>query len=345
MDCKKMGCSWPAGIPTPSANCMTKLIYLHKIFNLSRPWLNFTKRKRDNMVLLGWDPDGVAWQAGRMPDTYGRPWTELTPREITSARFLGYTPQTWESCNNVIDSPCLNRLEYIETEQRTWIWENLKPGIRERMVDLGWTDRTWFDGEEPAVIKANWIGINSITSQQRSSARILGWTQDTWSKCPTAGCVERFAYIKRRWNGLQWMQMKLSERQAWMLLGSTEALWNSGNSPSTAQLQWNELTPEQQIQAGFLGYNQGTWQGCNLAWGANDTDSGMNNTVDPNGPVRARMSIDRPYSEISGNIYGTAVADMPVSFIRVFESAVARALFCNNPPLSLDAYTYIGPDG
>jgi hypothetical protein len=297
------------------------------------------------MVTLGWDPDGVAWVAGRFPSTYGRPWVELTPNEIQAARFLGYTSQTWESCNNVIDSPCLDRLEYVEKEQRTWIWEQVKPGTRELLTDLGWTDKTWYDGEEPAVMKAAWTGLNSITNQQRSSARILGWTQDTWSKCPSAGCVERFDYIRRRWNGLKWMQLKLYEKNAWRLLGSDETLWNNGNLPATQQLQWKELTPEQQQQAGFLGYDEGTWQGCNLEWGANSTVGGANITVDPNAAVRARMSIDRPYSEISGNIYGTAVADMPVSFIRVFESAVARALFCGLPPLSLDASTYIGEDG
>jgi len=67
--------------------------------------------------------------------------------------------------------------------------------------------------------------------------------------------------------------------------------------------------------------------------------------VDPSGAVRARMFIDRPYSEISGNVYGKQVATMPTSFIRVFENAVARALFCGNPPLSMNPNTYMGLDG
>merc|ERR1712070_228089 len=61
----------------------------------------------------------------------------------------------------------------------------------------------------------------------------------------------------------------------------------------------------------------------------------------PNGAVRGRMYIDRPFSEISGNVYGKQVSTMPTSFIRVFENAVARALFCGNPPLSNDPNTYL----
>jgi hypothetical protein len=142
------------------------------------------------------------------------------------------------------------------------------------------------------------------------------------------------------------MQMKLSERRAWMLLGHSEQLWSSNNLPATMQKRWAELTPEQQGEAGFLGHSEGTWQGCNTDWVGRNATTGDNQTVvDPSGAVRGRMFIDRAYSEISGNVYGKQVASMPTSFIRVFENAVARALFCGNPPLSLDPQSYLGPDG
>jgi len=161
-----------------------------------------------------------------------------------------------------------------------------------------------------------------------------------------ATCLERFAYVKKRWKGIGWMQMKLSERRAWKLLGHSESLWNAGNNPSTMQMRWVELSPEQQKEAMFLGHSEGTWQGCNYGWtGRNTTGNATNGTVNPNDAVRGTMLIDRPYSEISGNVYGKQVATMPTSFIRVFEEAVGRALFCDNPPLSTDSSTYIGPDG
>jgi len=62
-------------------------------------------------------------------------------------------------------------------------------------------------------------------------------------------------------------------------------------------------------------------------------------------PVRARMTIDRPYSEISGNIYGTNLDDLPTSFISVFENGVGRALFCGNPAFSHDSATYVDDAG
>lgn len=342
-ECKQQ-CPWPQGVPMDSATCLSKMLYLHGKFNQSSPWVNISAMKRANLVLLGWDPDGNSWRAGRKPASYGRPWSELTVRERESATFLGYNSKLWHNCEGVADSPCLDRLEYLETQQRSWVWEEVFPGIRELLTDLGWQSRTWFEGEIPAVMKAEWLGL---TNMQRSSARILGYTQDTWRRCPDATCLDRFQYVNKRWLGIKWMEMKLSERRAWMLLGHSEALWNNqatSKIPPTMSQRWAELTPEQRLEANFLGHSEGTWQGCNTEWaGRNDTSNAT--TSDPSDAVRARMFIDRPYSEISGNVYGQQVANMPTSFIKVFESAVARALFCGNPPLSMNPATYIGTDG
>lgn len=341
-ECKKKGCPWPTGIPAISATCLAKMIYLESKFNETQPWANITQMKRDNLVLLGYDPDGNSWKAGRKPPSYGRPWAELTVREREAALFLGFTAQTWEKCEKDMDSPCLKRLEHIEVKMRTWVWEQQLYGTRERLSDLGWQSRTWFEGETPAVMKQPWMGL---TSMQRSSARILGYSQDTFRGCPDATCLDRFAYVQRRWKGIGWMEMKLSERRGWMLLGHSEALWRTGNLPGTMQKRWQELSPEQQLEATVLGHSEGTWQGCNTDWVGRNTTDDNSTMVDPSGAVRARMFIDRPYSEISGNVYGKQVATMPTSFIRVFENAVARALFCGNPPLSLNPATYIDSDG
>jgi len=342
MQCKRKNCMWPPGVPTLSSTCLVKMAYLESKFNNTRTWMNITQMQRDNLVLLGYDPDGNAWKSGRSPASFGRPWSELTVRERDAAMFLSYDMKIWENCEKATDSPCLQRLEHLEAKQGTYVWEALKAGTRERLGDLGWQSRTWFEGDTPAVMKAEWLGL---TSMQRSAARILGYSQDTWKSCPDATCLDRFAYTKKRWKGVGWMQMKLSERRAWMLLGHSESLWNGNNLASTMQKRWQELTPEQQQQAMFLGHSEGTWQGCNTDWTGRNVTTGANaTTVDPSGAVRARMRIDRPYSEISGNVYGKQVASMPTSFIRVFENAIARALFCGNPPLSFDPKSYLGAD-
>lgn len=344
IDCKKERCQWPTGLPRASASCLTMMKYLESVYNYSTPWFNYTQMKRNNLVLLGWHPEGVSWKTGRTPASYGRPWSELTVREREAAAFLKYDAKLWETCEKATDSPCLLRLEHLETKMRTWVWEEILPGLRERLGDMGWQSRTWFEGETPAVMKAPWLGL---TGMQRASARIIGYTQDTFRGCPDATCLDRFAYVQYRWKGIGWMQMKLSERRAWMLLGHSESLWASNNLPGTMQKRWAELTPEQQTEATFLGHSEGTWQGCNMEWsGRNETGDGANGTsLGPLDAVRARFFIDRPYSEISGNVYGKQVATMPTSFIRVLENAVSRALFCGNPPLSLNPNSYLGPDG
>jgi hypothetical protein len=117
------------------------------------------------------------------------------------------------------------------------------------------------------------------------------------------------------------------------------------------QSTWEELSNEQQQQAFFLGHSQGTWQGCSTQWGKPDPNATQN--TPPSGfistsverTVRARMTIRRPFAEVSGNVYGAAVARLPSSFIKVFEDAVARSLFCRNTPLSDDPTEYIDSEG
>merc|ERR1712054_637637 len=156
--------------------------------------------------------------------------------------------------------------------------------------------------------------------------------------CPDATCLERFTYVSKRWSGTAWLNMKLFERRAWMMLQHSQSSWDVGNLPATLQKRWNELTPEQRDAAVLLGHSEGTWQGCNVDWTGRVAPAGNSSrlSANPHSAVRGRMTIDRPFSEISGNTHGQQVSTMPSSFVRVFEDAVARALFCGNPPLSYD---------
>jgi hypothetical protein len=347
-DCKGHDCTWPADIPMPSAPCLEIMLYLEDKLDEDKDWVSISSMKREKLVLLGWDLDGRRWRDGQIPNSYGQPWSELTRRERDAASFLGYDVLTWDSCVQAVgrESSCVKRMVHLENKMTGWVWESLKPGKQDLLSTLGWESKTWYEGELPAVMKAEWGGL---TSTQRSAARRLGYTHDTWAKCPNAECTERYEYLKVRWDRSKvgWMDMTLFERNAWQLLGSSESLWNSGNNPATMQKRWSELTPEQQVEATFLGHTEETWQGCNIDWAPRVPGNVSNDTtyVDPSGVVRARMTIDRPYSEVSGNIYGKEVATMPTSFIRVFENAVSRALFCDNPPLSYDPNTYLDEEG
>merc|ERR1712232_823172 len=99
---------------------------------------------------------------------------------------------------------------------------------------------------------------------------------------------------------------------------------------------------EQRKQAEFLGYNLATWAGCYQEWGPAPLSENLTRATppDPNRVVRGRMTIQIPFTDISGNVYGSEVADVPTAFIAIFERAVARALFCGNPPLATSPTTY-----
>merc|ERR1711920_538328 len=114
------------------------------------------------------------------------------------------------------------------------------------------------------------------------------------------------------------------------------------------QLRFEELTEEQRTQATFLGHSFGTWQGCNMEWKGmvdNSSNATDEEPEDPYRTVRLRMVISRSFSEISGNVFGNQVAQLPTSFMMIFQRAVGRAVFCGNPPMSLDPQTYIAEDG
>lgn len=173
---------------------------------------------------------------------------------------------------------------------------------------------------------------------------LLGFSQDVWELCPQAPCLQRHDYVMQKYggadhSGVGWNQMNLATQQAWMLLEYTPQRWAEGKEADSQQLTWNELSMEQQKQAEFLGYNLATWAGCYQEWGPapDRTNLTKPEPLNPQRVVRGRMTIQLPFTDISGNVYGSEVADVPTAFITIFERAVARALFCGNPPLALQA--------
>merc|ERR1719215_536722 len=216
--------------------------------------------------------------------------------------------------------------------------------LRGLLEELGWQERSWLEYEEPAPLRLKWL---DLSYRQRQAALLLGYSEDTWARCPMSPCLDRAAYVRQKFNNIRWGDMKLATQRAWLLLEHSPELWAKGKQPRTRTVRWEELSTEQQRQATFLGHNLGTWQGCNEQWKAPEVPD-TNFTLalkSPTRVVRARMTIARPFTDISGNIYGQEVASMPTSFVDIFERSVARALFCGNPPLSPTMQTYVGQDG
>lgn len=317
----------------------------HRLTNLT--WSQLTVAEQSQSVLLGWDPEGRRWNEMSLPDTYASPWNELLPSQREAAAFLGYNMSVWNGCTQPVvrgGAPCLERLKRFENRTGSWDWLTMPLGIQRDLQELGWTQRSWIEAERPPVYRLAWqdLDLPSFTS-----ARLIGLSRDTWAACPDATCTDRLAYLRWRWASTRWSEMQRAEQRAWSLLGTSDEAWagpSYSNIFADSVLRWDELSTEQMEAAEFLGHSAGTWQGCNNAtWGApaNETEE----VVDPNRTVRAHMTILRPFSEVSGNVYGAAVASLPTSFIQVFETSIARVLFCDNPATSDNPAVYMDADG
>jgi len=182
-------------------------------------------------------------------------------------------------------------------------------------------------------------------------------------------CQDRFDYVQNKWKNVRWSEMNLATQRAWLVLEHTPELWAKGWEPRTKMYRWDELSLQQQQQAAFLGHSHATWQGCFTYLGSptqrpTPSPTSKQNTIPAQRPtpstrptpdtppgknplrsVRVRMTIERSFTEISGNVYGQEVGRLPTSFVDLFERSVARALFCDNPPMSTSQKTYVGADG
>lgn len=210
---------------------------------------------------------------------------------------------------------------------------------------LGWTEERWAEDETPPMFEMHWFDLDDNV---RRAAVHIGYSRDTWSDCQEAPCLERFNYVKRKFEGVKWADMSPATQLAMKMLGYSAGLWDAGQNSETLQMQWQELAHEQQTAAMFLGHTRDTWQGC-ANWQDPITTIPPNTErpKDPMRAVRGRMLIDRSFTEISGHLQGSFAEEHSASpsFVVVFERAVARAVFCRNPWVEDDGTAYTDNDG
>eukprot|EP00930_Biecheleria_cincta_P043797 TRINITY_DN30064_c0_g1_i1.p1 TRINITY_DN30064_c0_g1~~TRINITY_DN30064_c0_g1_i1.p1 ORF type:complete len:678 (-),score=94.08 TRINITY_DN30064_c0_g1_i1:74-2107(-) len=344
--CKNPTCPWPPGIPKPDASCLEVRHWLNNGL-YTRTWVDLPTDKRDALELLGWS--NTRWNEWNHPLTYAKLWADLLPRQQEAARFLGYTPDAWERCEKA--ASCIERLALLENTTNPFQrpWSVIPRPLQDRYAEIGYDEKRWMNGDGPKLNKQ----YIDLLPHEIVAVRIVGYVSDTWDGCPLSQCTERYAYVKARYETKMWTQLTVAQRRAWQLLGHNARLWTDGGMFNTISFQstWAELSNEQQQQAMFLGHSEGTWQGCSTQWGKPDPNATQNTptsgviSTSIERTVRARMTIRRPFAEVSGNVYGAAVARLPSSFIKIFEDAVARSLFCRNTPLSNDPTEYIDSEG
>mmetsp|Transcript_8029 Transcript_8029/g.17931 ORF Transcript_8029/g.17931 Transcript_8029/m.17931 type:complete len:681 (+) Transcript_8029:77-2119(+) len=377
--CKNPTCPWPDGIPLPSASCLEHLDYLeHRYSPASRSWDSIPLAERIQMERLMWDLD--RWNTYSKPNSYAIMWSQLTAQERASAGFLGYNQELWDGCPG---TPCFERLFRLQEQLRPVMWVAMLPGIRNLLQALGWTEAQWARGEQPDAWELAWVDLPTLRQQARLLGYTEdSWDGCPDSPCVHRFQHVSQTWDDRSWSSMKlaeqqaWLLLGQTE-SLWEILGMQQT--------PTFLSQFYELTPEQQEAALFIQHSPASWRGCSntsmVQVMDEDQDGGGTQTAgdgdtsvqvdylvggsyqtlcvravseaveDASGcamstrTVRGRMTIERPFSEISGNIYGQQVADLPTSFVQVFETAVSRALFCDNPPLSINPNDMVGPNG
>lgn len=66
--------------------------------------------------------------------------------------------------------------------------------------------------------------------------------------------------IEKFWNNLNWNDLSVDEQNLWGILGWNAGLWNSDSKvPVSDNKSWNDLSDEERSAATYLGYNQKLW--------------------------------------------------------------------------------------
>ena len=61
------------------------------------------------------------------------------------------------------------------------------------------------------------------------------------------------------WEELSWADLSIKEKEHWTLLGWRQDKWDGNKAPSSADKDWNELNPQEQIAAMNLGFSEDIW--------------------------------------------------------------------------------------
>jgi hypothetical protein len=64
------------------------------------------------------------------------------------------------------------------------------------------------------------------------------------------------------WEQLDWSEMSGNEQQLWSRLGWTQVSWDSDNakSPASESKDWDELSSAEKGAASQLGFNEANWE-------------------------------------------------------------------------------------
>ena len=155
---------------------------------------------------LGWTAS--SWHGlSDPPDSESLDFTQLSARQISAARALGYDQRRWEndegqwekdasalgvdagllgfqplsSSADLTERSALNlRLNVQLRTMKNSEWMQMSKGQRALWAALGWTERAWNgDGYLP-VPESTFKDFDQLTASEQAAARGLGYTAATW---------------------------------------------------------------------------------------------------------------------------------------------------------------------
>ena len=146
-----------------------------------------------------------------------------------------------------------------------------------------------------------WTEYSELTDEQKSIATEgLNYTKETWNTLDTnpieasaffylsneqKTAAKQLGFIGRTWDcdvnhygDYTWSELEDYSLDAyWKTLGWTQLRWYNENAPATEDMDWSELTPEQQDAARELCYFLESWDGIPITEWTSDGPNPNNN--------------------------------------------------------------------
>ena len=126
-------------------------------------------------------------------------------------------------------------------------WADLPKDIQRAFKVLGWDQVSWDTGVPPPSENMLW---DELTLAMQSAARVIGYTQETWDQEEdVTDSIEYYA----------WISLPEYAKDAAIILGWNEYLWDNGGTAWSDEMLWNELSSDAQEAAMVLGYDEASW--------------------------------------------------------------------------------------
>ena len=214
------------------------------------------------------------WDNDEKPDSCNKYWDDLTSDQKASATLLGWNRTEWDRYDSDFDEDEEDTLEEAMEEAKydnvweTYNWDDLNASQQNAAMILGYTQVIWDkDGGVTSTSELDW---DDLSDDQQDAATLLGWDQESWDADEDYDFDEDedddqdeddedWGDDDDVWNNYSWAELNDAQRYAAKVLGYNQILWDIGAQTTTSELDWNDMTAEQEDAAMLLGWDEESW--------------------------------------------------------------------------------------